>query len=39
MGVAIERFGFSAAWIVIAVVPLAALIGTFFMRGEERYQG
>ena len=37
MGVAIERFGFSAAWTVIALVPLAAFIGTFFMRGEERY--
>jgi nitrate/nitrite transporter NarK len=37
MGLAIERFGFSAAWTVIAVVPLAALIGTFFMRGEERF--
>ena len=35
MGVAIERFGFSAAWLVIAIVPIAALAGTFFMRGEE----
>ena len=35
MGAAIERFGFSAAWIVIAVMPLAALAGTFFMKGEE----
>jgi nitrate/nitrite transporter NarK len=35
MGAAIERLGFSAAWIVIAVVPLAALVGTFLMRGEE----
>ncbi|MDP9245783.1 MAG: MFS transporter [Chloroflexota bacterium] len=35
MGVAIERFGFSAAWTVIAIVPLAALVGTFFIRGEE----
>jgi nitrate/nitrite transporter NarK len=39
MGAAIERLGFSAAWIVIAAVPLAALIGTFFMRGEERFSG
>jgi nitrate/nitrite transporter NarK len=39
MGAAIERLGFSAAWIVIAVVPLAALIGTFFIRGEERLGG
>lgn len=37
MGAAIERLGFSAAWIVIAFIPLAALVGTFFMRGEERY--
>jgi predicted MFS family arabinose efflux permease len=37
MGVAIERLGFSAAWIAIAVIPLAALVGTFFMRGEERF--
>jgi nitrate/nitrite transporter NarK len=37
MGVAIERLGFSAAWIAIAVIPLAALIGTFCMRGEEGY--
>lgn len=36
MGVFIERIGFSAAWVVIAVVPFAALVGTFFMRGEER---
>ena len=35
MGAAIERFGFSAAWLVIAIVPVAALVGTFFMRGEE----
>ena len=35
MGAAIERFGFSAAWLVIAVVPVVALAGTFFMRGEE----
>jgi ACS family hexuronate transporter-like MFS transporter len=37
MGVAIERLGFSAAWIAIAVIPLAALVGTFWMRGEERF--
>jgi nitrate/nitrite transporter NarK len=37
MGVAIERLGFSAAWIAIAVIPLAALVGTFFMRGEEPF--
>jgi DHA1 family inner membrane transport protein len=36
MGAAIERFGFTAAWLVIAIVPLAALAGTFFMRGEEK---
>ena len=37
MGLAIERLGFSAAWIVIAVIPLAAFVGTFFMLGEERF--
>jgi iron complex transport system substrate-binding protein len=37
MGLAIERLGFSAAWSVIAIVPLAALIGTFFIRGEEDF--
>ena len=36
MGVFIERIGFSAAWLVIAVVPFAALAGTFLMKGEER---
>ena len=35
MGFAVERFGFSAAWTVIAVLPVAALVGTFFVRGEE----
>jgi len=35
MAVFIERIGFSAAWVVIAVVPFAALVGTFFLRGEE----
>ena len=39
MGLAIERFGFSAAWAVIALVPLVALAGTFFMRGEEELHG
>jgi predicted MFS family arabinose efflux permease len=39
MGVFIERLGFSAAWIAIAVIPLAALIGTFFMHGEETLGG
>jgi ACS family hexuronate transporter-like MFS transporter len=37
MGAAVERLSFSAAWIAIAIVPLAALIGTFFIRGEERF--
>ena len=37
MGLAIERLGFSAAWTVIAIVPFAALIGTFVMRGEESF--
>ena len=31
--------GFSAAWLAIAVVPLAAFVGTYFMRGEERFEG
>lgn len=35
MGAAIERFGFSAAWLVVAVVPLVALAGTFRIRGED----
>jgi len=39
MGAAIEGLGFSAAWIAIAIVPLAALVGTLFMRGEERFDG
>ena len=39
MGAFIERLGFSAAWIAIAVIPLAALIGTFVMRGEEQLAG
>jgi nitrate/nitrite transporter NarK len=39
MGVFIERLGFSPAWIAIAVIPLAALIGTFFMHGEETLGG
>ena len=38
MGAAIERFGFTGAWAVIAILPVAALAGTYFMRGEERYQ-
>jgi nitrate/nitrite transporter NarK len=37
MGLAIERFGFTAAWVVIAIFPIAALLGTFFMRGEEDF--
>jgi len=37
MGLAIERLSFSAAWLAIALVPLAALVGTFFIRGEEDY--
>jgi nitrate/nitrite transporter NarK len=36
MGVFIERVGFTAAWIAIAAVPLAALVGTLLMRGEEQ---
>ena len=36
MGAAIEHFGFTAAWVVIASIPVAALVGTFFMRGEEK---
>jgi nitrate/nitrite transporter NarK len=37
MGAAIERLGFSAAWIVIAFLPLGAMVGTFLMRGEEAF--
>lgn len=37
MGAAIEHLGFSAAWTVIAIIPFAALVGTFCMRGEERF--
>lgn len=36
MGFAVERFGFSAAWAVIAILPVAALVGTFVLRGEEQ---
>lgn len=39
MGAFIERLGFSAAWIAIAIIPFAALIGTFFMSGEEQLAG
>jgi hypothetical protein len=39
MGIFVERLGFSAAWIAIALIPLAALIGTFFMRGEVAVSG
>jgi nitrate/nitrite transporter NarK len=39
MGAAIERLGFTAAWAIIAIVPLAALLGTFLMRGEEDLAG
>lgn len=36
MGIAVERFDFTAAWAAIAIVPLVALVGTFRMRGEEQ---
>jgi nitrate/nitrite transporter NarK len=39
MGAAIERLGFTAAWAIIAIVPLLALLGTFLIRGEEDLAG
>ena len=39
MGIVIERLGFDAAWSAIAVLPAIALVGTFFMRGEEDLAG
>jgi nitrate/nitrite transporter NarK len=35
IGYAIERAGFSAAWMLLAAVSLAALAATFVVRGEE----
>ncbi|MBI3521699.1 MAG: MFS transporter [Chloroflexi bacterium] len=32
MGAAIERLGFGAAWAVVALIPGAALLGTFMLR-------
>jgi predicted MFS family arabinose efflux permease len=35
MGYAVQTYGFSAAWAFVGIVALAALVVTFFMRGEE----
>jgi len=37
LGFAVERIGFSGAWLFVGILPAAALAGTFFMRGEESY--
>ena len=35
MGYAIQTWGFSAAWGILALISVAALAATFVMRGEE----
>jgi nitrate/nitrite transporter NarK len=35
MGLAVQTWGFGAAWLVVAFVGLCALIGTFVTLGEE----
>lgn len=35
MGFAAQTWGFSAAWLIPAVMSTSALLGTFLMRGEE----
>ena len=37
MGYAIQTWGFSVAWLLLAAVSVVALAGTFVMRGEEQY--
>jgi len=37
IGYAVERIGFSGAWLVVGLLPAVALAGTFLMRGEESY--
>ena len=37
MGYAIQTWGFSAAWLLLAAISAVALAGTFVMRGEEQY--
>lgn len=37
IGFAVERIGFSGAWLFVGILPAIALAGTFFMRGEESY--
>jgi len=37
IGVAVERIGFSGAWLFVGILPAVALAGTFLMRGEESY--
>lgn len=38
IGFAVERIGFSGAWLFIGILPAVAFAGTFLMRGEESYQ-
>jgi nitrate/nitrite transporter NarK len=37
MGYAIQTWGFSPAWLLLASVSVVALAGTFVMRGEEQF--
>lgn len=37
MGYAIQTWGFSAAWLLLAAISVLALAGTFVMRGEEQF--
>ncbi|HUQ16613.1 MAG TPA: MFS transporter [Candidatus Saccharimonadales bacterium] len=37
IGYAVERIGFSGAWLVVGMLPAVALAGTFLMRGEESF--
>lgn len=38
IGFAVERIGFSGAWLFVGIFPVIALGGTFLMRGEEWYE-
>jgi nitrate/nitrite transporter NarK len=37
MGFAVQTWGFAAAWLVVASVGFAALVGTFAIIGEEEF--
>jgi predicted MFS family arabinose efflux permease len=37
LGYAVQTWGFSAAWAVLAGISAAALAGTFVMQGEEEF--